>query len=108
MMTRCVSAYLMDALFSRSPNGRTLCGMRISVFDLHSRRFFERLLNAGVSSLSIVETSQNEAQKAKVCVNNSISYDYSWRCAGVRGHLFLLFPFYSGCYIIEIVQNNIE
>lgn len=56
----------MDALFSKSPNGSTLNGMNISVFDLHSRRFAERLINAGVSSLSIIETSQHEAQKAKV------------------------------------------
>ncbi len=59
-------AYLMNALLSKSPDGSTLSGMNIAVFDLHSRRFAERLLNAGVSSLSIIETSQYEAQKAKV------------------------------------------
>lgn len=57
----------MDALFSKSPDGSTLNGMNISVFDLHSRRFAERILSAGVSSLSIIEASQHEAQKAKVC-----------------------------------------
>ncbi|CAG9536318.1 unnamed protein product [Cercopithifilaria johnstoni] len=60
-----LEAYLMSALFSKSPDGSTLNGINISVFDLHSRRFAERLLSAGVSSLSIIETSQHEAQKAK-------------------------------------------
>ncbi|VDN07171.1 unnamed protein product, partial [Thelazia callipaeda] len=59
-------AYLMDLLISKSPDKNTLNGMTIAMFDFHSIRFAERLLNAGVSSLSIVETSQNEAQKAKV------------------------------------------
>ncbi|VDN25596.1 unnamed protein product [Gongylonema pulchrum] len=59
-------AYLMDALLaSKCPNGGPLSGMRISLFDLHSRRLPERLLIAGASSVSIVETAQNEAQKAK-------------------------------------------
>ncbi|VDM07247.1 unnamed protein product [Wuchereria bancrofti] len=61
-----METYLMNALLSKSPDGSTLNGMNIAVFDLHSRRFVERLLNAGVSSLSIIETSQCEAQKAKV------------------------------------------
>ncbi|VDN82847.1 unnamed protein product [Brugia pahangi] len=60
-----METYLMNALLSKSPDGSTLSGMNIAVFDLHSRRFAERLLNAGVSSLSIIETSQYEAQKAK-------------------------------------------
>ncbi|KAL3985329.1 hypothetical protein ACH3XW_38180 [Acanthocheilonema viteae] len=60
-----LEAYLMNALLSKSSDGNTLNGMNISVFDLHSRRFVERLLSAGVSSLSIIETSQHEAQKAK-------------------------------------------
>ncbi|VDP11587.1 unnamed protein product [Onchocerca flexuosa] len=61
-----LETYLMNALLSKSPDKSTLNGMNIAVFDLHSRRFAERLLNAGVSNLSIVETSQYEAQKAKV------------------------------------------
>ncbi|OZC09741.1 hypothetical protein X798_03144 [Onchocerca flexuosa] len=60
-----LETYLMNALLSKSPDKSTLNGMNIAVFDLHSRRFAERLLNAGVSNLSIVETSQYEAQKAK-------------------------------------------
>lgn len=56
----------MNALFSKSPNGSTLSGMNIAMVDLHSTRFADRILNAGVSSLSIIETSQHEAQKAKV------------------------------------------
>uniref|UniRef100_A0A915PNI6 Uncharacterized protein n=1 Tax=Setaria digitata TaxID=48799 RepID=A0A915PNI6_9BILA len=61
-----LKAYLMNVLLSKSADGSTLSGMNVAMFDLHSRRFAERLLNAGVSSLSIIETSHNEAQKAKV------------------------------------------
>ncbi|EJD76786.1 hypothetical protein LOAG_16362 [Loa loa] len=60
-----METYLMNALLSKSADGSTLNGMNIAMFDLHSRRFAERLLHAGVSSLSIVEVSQYEAQKAK-------------------------------------------
>uniref|UniRef100_A0A0R3RYN6 AMP-binding domain-containing protein n=1 Tax=Elaeophora elaphi TaxID=1147741 RepID=A0A0R3RYN6_9BILA len=61
-----LETYLMNALLSKSLDGSTLNGTNIAMFDLHSRRFADLLLNAGVSGLSIVETSQHEAQKAKV------------------------------------------